>query len=122
MTYPDKRTRNPAVTSDGPHTTNPVETPHALLHHAFGKNHDLPGIANIVLYAKELHNDRYKASQGTCFHFLSIHIHFYHAYGTFSDKTTTLAGLDQTPLQSTSMLTVQVLTRHSLSWELIVLV
>ncbi|CAL1699121.1 unnamed protein product [Somion occarium] len=69
MIFPAKRTMNSTVASEVPHTSNPIETQHSLLHHASGKDQDLiPGIQNIFLHMQERENHHRAIKEG---HFLS---------------------------------------------------
>ena len=64
LIFPARRTMDPKVASEVPHSSNPVETQHALLHHASGKDHDMHiGIEKSFLHVEELRS-QYDAIQG----------------------------------------------------------
>lgn len=64
MIFPVRKTMSEDDARQLPHTSNPVETQHALLHHAVGKGHDLQtGIKALFLHCVEMEK-RYQAVQG----------------------------------------------------------
>lgn len=64
MIFPAKRKMNSTVASEVPHSSNPVETQHAHLHHCVGKDHDLkPGIEGLYLHVEKL-RQRHQAILG----------------------------------------------------------
>ncbi|KAH9852176.1 hypothetical protein C2E23DRAFT_903981 [Lenzites betulinus] len=55
MLFPVKKTMSEETAQQLPRTSNPVETQHALLHHASGKGHDLiDGVRALFLHCQEL--------------------------------------------------------------------
>ncbi|KAL6306659.1 hypothetical protein BKA93DRAFT_823858 [Sparassis latifolia] len=68
MIFPAKSTIDPQLAEEVPHTSNPVETQHSLLHHATGTDNDLmAGIEKLFLHMVELER-QYKAVQGAIFY------------------------------------------------------
>ncbi|KAL6306878.1 hypothetical protein BKA93DRAFT_124086 [Sparassis latifolia] len=64
MIFPAKSTIDPQLAEEVPHTSNPVDTQHSLLHHATGTDNDLmAGIEKLFLHMAELER-QYKAVQG----------------------------------------------------------
>ncbi|OBZ71985.1 hypothetical protein A0H81_08091 [Grifola frondosa] len=63
MLFPAKKIMSKSDEHDVPHTSNPIETQHSLLHHVTGSDHDLiPGICNIFNHMREL-EQHYQAIQ-----------------------------------------------------------
>lgn len=64
MIFPSQRQVPDDVFAQVPHTSNPVEGHHSLLHHATGTDHDLiPGIERLYLHVRSLET-RYQAVKG----------------------------------------------------------
>ncbi|KAJ3552568.1 hypothetical protein NM688_g4086 [Phlebia brevispora] len=55
MTFPAMRQMDEKLANDIPHTSNPIEALHSLLHHALGTNHDvIAGVEKLGKFIQEL--------------------------------------------------------------------